>query len=136
MSREQSDISRNNIHLNLKAGNIKINFDNDHTGQVSSTWMDQIIPKIVDEYHNYDRIAEILGIESSDMITEKPLLIISPATLRFLFVPVKEPEIVGRMQPDLNEMANEFRKLNVNPYVFSLGGLDDGDIHARMFAPL
>jgi trans-2,3-dihydro-3-hydroxyanthranilate isomerase len=96
--------------------------------------MDQL-PVTSHGLYSGEKLAEILGIENSDFLSDQ-FPIISPSDLKFVYIAVKEPEVLNEMQPNISEIKRVLGPHQIEPYVFAPGGQDGGDFHARFFAPL
>lgn len=134
LHREQGNEGRSEITLKLKGGDVKCHFQNDFGNDPGITYMDQLPVQIHGLYSGED-LAEILGIEKSDFLSPQ-FPIVSPSDLKFLYVAVKEPEVLNEMQPNISEIKRVLGPHQIEPYVFAPGGQDGGDFHARFFAPL
>ncbi len=130
----QENEPREKITLNLVNTSIEIKFYNQDDGKLGLCEMNQIIPTIHGKYDNYDKIALWLGI-SRDDIMNVPMYLISPSDLPFLFVPVKSNRVFETIKPNHQALLDNFDEIKGEPFVFSMDGVDDGNVHARFYAP-
>ncbi len=130
----QENEPREKIALNLINSSIEIKFYNEDDGKLGLCEMNQIIPKIYGTYDNYEKIALWLGI-SRDDISDLPMYLISPSDLPFLFVPVKSKKVLETIKPNHQALLDNFDEIGGEPFVFSMDGIDEMDVHARFYAP-
>lgn len=125
---------RENIKLNLINTSIEIKFHNKDNRELGICEMNQIIPVLYGTYENYEKIASWLGI-STDDIMDVPMYLISPSDLPFLFVAVKSIDVLKKIKPNHQALLDNFDEIGGEPFVFSMNGIDGGDVHARFYAP-
>jgi trans-2,3-dihydro-3-hydroxyanthranilate isomerase len=125
---------REKIKLNLINTSIEIKFHDKDNGELIFCEMDQLIPIFHGQYDNYEKIASWLGI-SRDDIMDLPMYLISPSDLPFLFVPVKSIKVLNTVKPNHQALIDNFEEIGGEPFVFSMNGVDGGDVHARFYAP-
>ncbi len=124
--------ARSKLVLNLKLGSVEVTIENDEMIDICT--MDQFPPILNGEFHDREYIAEILGIEESD-IMDLPLYKIAPSDLPFIFVPVKSAEVMRKLKPNMQRLVDEFDIIKSEPYVFTMDAKDGGDVRARLYAP-
>ncbi len=132
--REVGNPGRSSIRLVLKKGPIELQVMTGEDGDVGVLWMEQFPVSPMGEFEDRKRLAEVLGVSSSFFL-DLPLLMVSPGTIPFLFVPLREPSMLAELSPDFEAMKGLLGDLQAEPYVFSMKGLDGGDVRARFFAP-
>ena len=132
--REVGNPGRPSIELVLKKGPIELQIVTGENGDVGVVWMEQFPVSSIGEFEDRERLAKVLGVKPSFFL-DLPLLMISPGTIPFLFVPFREPSMLAKISPDFEGMKALLGDLQAEPYVFSMGGLDGGDVRARFFAP-
>ena len=86
------------VVLNLGIGKIPVDF------VANTLWMKQINPIFREEY-NTDELAEVLGIQKSDMMSEFPILEVSTG-LAFLIIPVKNLSAIQNMKPNADKIQD------------------------------
>ncbi|MHA2169441.1 MAG: PhzF family phenazine biosynthesis protein [Candidatus Kariarchaeaceae archaeon] len=127
---------RDTLYLNLLGGRVKgsITTEKDNIGLVS---FEQIPASVVSIFENRDKLLSLLGITQLDLFDDQPFYIIAVTTMKYLFVQVKDAATLARVKPDFNELSkDEFKEQDLNVYIFSNQGLDEGDLRARFFVPL
>ena len=86
------------VVLNLGIGKIPVDF------VANTLWMKQINPIFREEYAT-DELAEVLGIQKSDMMSEFPILEVSTG-LAFLIIPVKNLSAIQTMKPNTDKIQD------------------------------
>ncbi len=125
------------VVLNLGVGKIPVDFVED------TLWMKQINPIFREEY-TADELAEMLGIQTSDMMPEFPILEVSTG-LAFLIVPVKNLSAIQNMKPNADKvhdflLKHQLYKTNnpsgksVNFFIFTKETYSpENQLNGRMF---
>ncbi|MFC6785908.1 PhzF family phenazine biosynthesis protein [Halobaculum halobium] len=123
--------------LNLGVGPIDVwveeRADDDRADGVEEYWMRQIPPEF-GERVGADAIAPVLGLDAADVDAGAPVQSVSTG-LATLVVPLTSVEAVERAattEPQYGEFIEAFGEHNV--LVVARGGVDGGDLHARVFA--
>ena len=113
-----------------KAGILGIEIKEDH-----SVMMNQPVP-VFSEIIEKDEIADSLNIDTSQMLGDLPVQIVSTG-LRDIMIPVKSIEILNEMMPDMEKIKSISQKYNaVGYHVFALESLHGANANCRNFAPL
>lgn len=130
----QSNTPRDRLILNLKKGPIEVEIrSKDHN--IDLVTMNQFIPESLGEQEDRAYVAELLGINTDDLM-DLPIKLISPSKLPFMFVPVTSVKVLSRLQPNHSRMQQEFDQVKGEPYVFTVAEQEDTLIvQGRFFAP-
>jgi len=120
--------------LATNVGPIDVEIEPDGT-----VWMTQNRPEVREVTVEYDRLAEVLGIDPAalrDVGADAPPAVASTG-LAWLLVPVNFLEHLGSVDPDVSAveaLADEHDAVGI--YAFTFDTLDgDSTLHARAFAP-
>lgn len=117
------------ITLNVKAGQIPVKLD----GEVS--WMKQIQPEFAVQLAPED-VADILGLQVSDIITDYPVEYVSTG-IPFYIVPLKSLDALKRAEINLLALKEHLGKYSSNEFlVFTPESYNETDrLAARVFVP-
>jgi trans-2,3-dihydro-3-hydroxyanthranilate isomerase len=100
--------------------------------------MRQPLPKFGPGFEDAKTVAEMLSLESRDILeTNLPMEVVS-CGVPFLFVPINNLDAMGRIRfrPDVCEQVLSGLAPGSGAFVFTKGGQFPGsDVHGRMFAP-
>jgi trans-2,3-dihydro-3-hydroxyanthranilate isomerase len=125
---------RVSLMLEQKIGNLKVEVAIENNLPKSAT-MFQPLPSFGKIYENRKTMAELVGIETEDLL-DYPIQIVSCGN-PFVFIPVKSIDVIKKLGFRLdryNQLKSDLEGAFV--YVFSLEGeTEEGNLHGRMFAP-
>lgn len=132
------DAVRDELTLNLGVGPIDVWVERTPAGSAGDDareeyWMRQIPPEF-GETAPAGVVADVLGLDAADIDTEYPVRAVSTG-LPTLVVPLASIDAVERAattEPAYGEFIDEYGGHNV--LAFARGGVDGGDLHARVFA--
>ncbi|MFC7096139.1 PhzF family phenazine biosynthesis protein [Halobaculum marinum] len=119
------------LTLNLGVGSIDVWVENGERGD--EYWMRQIPPEF-GETVAPDRIAPALGLDTDDLAVDAPVQSVSTGLPTFV-VPLASVDAVARASttdPAYTEFIDAVGEHNL--LVVARGGVDGGDLHARVFA--
>jgi len=132
------DAGRDELTLNLGVGPIDVWVERTRTGSAGDDareayWMRQIPPEF-GETVPAGVVADVLGLDTADIDAEYPVEAVSTG-LPTLVVPLASIDAVERAattEPAYAEFIDGYGGHNV--LAFARGGVDGGDLHARVFA--
>ncbi len=118
------------INLRTKAGIIPLEQAN------GFLWMKQNNPEFFQTYQDLDEIAELVGLEKTDILEDLPIEEVSTGNL-MLLIPVKGLASIRKAKGNADKITNFFaRHESTAPYLFTLETEDPrSKVHTRMFAP-
>lgn len=129
-------INQNLLIMEQKVGNIEVFFKNEN-GNCNGITMKQPHPVFGDVLKNKEIVADILGINKSDISDDLPIQDVSCGN-NFLFIPLKNQKIMQNISVNLM-LLNQYKdKLPSSElYVFTFDTTyEESTTHGRMFAPL
>lgn len=117
-------------------GDIRVTFEN-VKGTFKNITMSQPLAVFGDTFEDQILIAEILGIETKDLIADLPIQAVSCGN-NFLYVPVKNQQALRQISINKSLLERYKEKLpSTEIYVFTFDTTyTDSTTHGRMFAPL
>jgi trans-2,3-dihydro-3-hydroxyanthranilate isomerase len=98
--------------------------------------MTQPLPTFEPEFTGRDLVAGLLSISTADLAEGLPLQVVT-CGVPFLYVPLKNLEVAGRVKLRLDIWEKEFKGTNAaHIFVFTTQVENEGStVHSRMFAP-
>lgn len=98
-------------------------------------YMEQKAPAYLNPGVDAISIVKSLGLNEVELVKEAPVLIVNTGNA-FAIIPVAAEDILKRIQPDFEWIANISEQYDlVGYYVFSSSSATERDAEARMFAP-
>lgn len=99
-------------------------------------WMQQPIPQMGSLFADRELIAELLSLQSDDLLADYPVQVVS-AGVPFLYVPVKTLDAMGRIRLRFDLWETHFKAYEApSIFAFSMETQDPAaTVHSRMFAP-
>ncbi|MCE7736782.1 MAG: PhzF family phenazine biosynthesis protein [Candidatus Heimdallarchaeota archaeon] len=135
--RKNTGKTRENYSLNLQGGHVVGTYSDTDRGDIEITSFVQVSADFIENFDNRKLILELLGINESDLADNKPFQINMGTAMRFLFIQVKDAEILANLNPNFSELSKGiFKKQDLCAYVFTTNARDGGDVRARFFVPL
>ena len=129
-------INQNLLIMEQRVGNIEVFFENDN-GICHGITMKQPHPVFDKVFNKKEIIAEILGINSSDISNDLPIQAVSCGN-NFLFIPLKNMDIMKFISVNpilLNQYKDQLPSTEL--YTFTFDTIyESSTTHGRMFAPL
>lgn len=135
-NREAFGMSRAGRHrLETPLGILPFSFDEDREGRMR-VWMTQKRPLFA-KVEEFKEVASALGIGAESLFREEFPISRSSTGIPSLLVPVRSLEILRRIEPKRDEVAELARELDVGAiFVYTWGVFEPGStVHARCFGP-
>lgn len=122
--------NQNTIKLQTKVGIIPLEKSN------GNIWMKQNDPEFFQIYQDRDQIAELVGLEKTDISENLPIEEVSTGNT-MLLVPVRNLSAIRKAKGNVNKITEFFgNKKSMAPYLFTLETEDPkSKVHTRLFAP-
>ncbi|MFY0601326.1 MAG: PhzF family phenazine biosynthesis protein [Cyclobacteriaceae bacterium] len=126
--------SKSIIELEQKVGRIKVEISYLQNGEPDLLTMYQPLPVFGNLISKKNQVASMLSLRLEDL-EDLPIQEISCGN-NFLLVPVKSISILQKIKINLAEWGKLDQDLDsAGIYVFTLNGVENGDVQGRMFAP-
>lgn len=131
------DCEEKTIYQETKAGILPVHLIATKDGKLDRVVMGQTLPKIIETSDDTSEIAELLGLESSDLrLNDLPLQIVSTG-LPDMMVPIKDLETLKKASPDFSRLAKYQKEkgfISIHAFTFETEDLNN-TVHTRDFAP-
>lgn len=125
------------VRQETKAGVLPVCIQSDERGMIDSVIMGQTLPQLLGTNKDYKKVAELLGLEESDLALDGlPMQVVSTG-LPDLLVPIKDLATLKKISPDFNRLA-EYQKAQefISIHAFTFETEDPTHtVHVRDFAP-
>ena len=125
------------IYQETKAGILPVNLVAGYNGKLDRVVMGQTLPKIIGTNKDIYKVAELLGLEISDLSLDGlPLQIVSTG-LPDMMVPVKDLTTLKKVSPDFSSLAKYQREkgfISIHAFTFETED-SNNTVHTRDFAP-
>jgi PhzF family phenazine biosynthesis protein len=126
----QKLISCGTYTLETKAGILEVNVKED-----GNVFLAQALPQFYEEIDKRT-IADSLHISPDELVCDLPIQIVSTG-LRDILIPIKNIDVLKKINPDFNQIAEISKKYNVIGYhLFTLDTQTSSVAQCRNFAPL
>ncbi len=137
LHRKDGGKARNSFSLNLKGGKVLGSFNSNPDGSLGIASFEQIPAKFKENFVNRELILDLLGISKDDLYDDTPFQVNAVTAMSFLFVRVKDAEVLDSIKPDYVGLVQDtLKEKDICVYVFTMDTQDGGDIGARFFVPL
>ena len=140
LNRKKTQNPRVSYKLNLKGGTIYGSYevnDRKNDNSLGIVKFEQVNANIIGEFDDRNKVLKLLGIQVNDLANDLPFYIISVTSMKFLFVHVKNADILRAITPDLNGLrSGDFKENDISVYVFCKSKENQSLVRARFFVPL
>lgn len=125
------------IFQETKAGILPVTLVVGNDGKLDRVVMGQTLPKIIETSNDISKIAELLGLEVSDLnLNDLPLQVVSTG-LPDMMVPVKDLNTLKKANPNFSKLAKYQKEkgfVSIHAFTFETES-PNNDVHTRDFAP-
>jgi trans-2,3-dihydro-3-hydroxyanthranilate isomerase len=127
----------NVLYQETKAGVLPITLIRSDNGELDSVVMGQTPPRLMSTCDNIETVANLIGLETSDLnLNNLPLQIVSTG-LPDMIVPVKDLSTLKKASPDFSRLAEYQRQkgfISIHAFTFETED-PSSTVHVRDFAP-
>lgn len=138
INRNKTGETRDNYTLNLQGGTVLGTFENKSNSlEIGITSFEQIEANFIESFEDRNLILDLLGITENDLVDDKPFQVNAVTAMKFLFIQVKNADILASLEPNFIELGRGvFKRQDLCAFVFTTDARDGGNIRTRFFVPL